>query len=502
MNENHDKTRQFIDLAITAGRIRQSPQTGYVHHCHFAKDEGLNDTIPLYENFLFALALLRTRTSDGMAEAKEFLSKLLCFQNMEEGDFKGNFPIYLHEYPQCKDRFTGTSLLLPIFWILKNFGVVLGNDLKQRLIKATEAILSHALRMHKVKPAPFMMALKMAAACKGLGELWQDSSLQKEGEDMLAALKDETEAVDFGSWFSPVQLGETLTCLQMAYSQISQSPWKNFLTIAAEYWHQYVCCYIGPAVKVGQWGDEPQTTMLDFYESLFFETYPYRAFVNQVIHLQSALVQPTTDILPKMSYPFIKEGKVADFKWRIVQEEGFGYSAIQKSVLPNPAMEKGFHPFYLSWGDRNRTFSFVYQGGNCTFVDYEVVSDGLDFIFYLSEPVQTDDREKSREITFYCDRHEDLKIMVKEQTATTFQLEDKVTIEDNRMSISLVFRHEDGDGRFLGHIMPVNRLAQLNNKGDQRFTVFDWQVSLRSVRRYTPCRIRAELRFRPKQNTK
>ena len=107
----YDRTRQMVDLAVSAGRKFQSAQTGYVHFCFHKSDELINDTIPLYENFLFALALLRFRTSDSMNEGKKILEQLLSFQ------VDGNFPIYLHEYPRCYDRFQSMSILPVFYWL-------------------------------------------------------------------------------------------------------------------------------------------------------------------------------------------------------------------------------------------------------------------------------------------------------------------------------------------------------------------------------------------------
>ncbi len=52
---------------------------------------------------LFALALLRSRTTENILEAKAIVDNLLHFQ-LKEGPSAGNFPKYLHEYPNCKQR--------------------------------------------------------------------------------------------------------------------------------------------------------------------------------------------------------------------------------------------------------------------------------------------------------------------------------------------------------------------------------------------------------------
>ena len=108
----------MIELALKAGRKRQSAVTGFVH---------LGDTIPIVENVGFALALLSSRTTENFLEGKEILQRLLHFQAES-----GNFPIYLHQYPQCDDYATAGRLIAPFHWILHDFGKMLG-DLKPRL---------------------------------------------------------------------------------------------------------------------------------------------------------------------------------------------------------------------------------------------------------------------------------------------------------------------------------------------------------------------------------
>jgi hypothetical protein len=122
---------KIVDLAVQAGRKRQSPQTGYVHYCYEGVDR--HDTIPILENFFFALALLRTRIAENVLEGKALLEKLLAFQA------EGNFPVYLHEYPHCRDKKMGRRIYPALYWILNDFHSVLG-ELKPRLETVLEKL--------------------------------------------------------------------------------------------------------------------------------------------------------------------------------------------------------------------------------------------------------------------------------------------------------------------------------------------------------------------------
>lgn len=113
---------QSLELALKASRKRQSPLTGFIHFCH-EKTEYQWQVIPIYENFCFALTLLRTRLIDHVLEAKQLLTKLFSFQ------VNGHFPVYLHEYPECRHGRLNDKLYPVIFYILKDFEPVIGDKL-------------------------------------------------------------------------------------------------------------------------------------------------------------------------------------------------------------------------------------------------------------------------------------------------------------------------------------------------------------------------------------
>ena len=100
-----------VELALRAGRLRQSSKTGFIH-------EG--DVIPLLDNYAFALSLLRSRQVDFVLEAKALLEKLLPF----------GLSIHLHEFPKESDSYLGRKLYPYLFWILREFSTVLGDDLR------------------------------------------------------------------------------------------------------------------------------------------------------------------------------------------------------------------------------------------------------------------------------------------------------------------------------------------------------------------------------------
>jgi hypothetical protein len=115
-----------VELALKAGRKRQSEMTRFVHYCSEYPEKS-SETIPTYENFCFALALLRSRIAENILEAKALLEKLLAFQVNSE------FPVYLHEYPLCRYAGLKSKLYPVIFFILRDFHSVLGEKLREQL---------------------------------------------------------------------------------------------------------------------------------------------------------------------------------------------------------------------------------------------------------------------------------------------------------------------------------------------------------------------------------
>jgi hypothetical protein len=115
-----------IELALKAGRLLQSPVTHFIHYSN-ENPEHAWETIPMYENFCFALSLFRTKIAENILEGKALLEKLFAFQTAE------GFPIYLHEYPVCKSRKLGQKLSVVSYFLLRDFAAVLGEGLRAKL---------------------------------------------------------------------------------------------------------------------------------------------------------------------------------------------------------------------------------------------------------------------------------------------------------------------------------------------------------------------------------
>jgi hypothetical protein len=154
---NEEIHHKLNELSIKSGRLLQSKETRMLHYHYGKKEQEVDQTIPFYENLLFALALCRTKTVDGVQEAKALLEKLLAYQGGS-----GLFPVYLHEFPYYHDLYIGAHLL-PCFYYLDHFfHPVLGIDLKKpiaRLAEATQSIVDEMPLPLKAKAMGALIAL-------------------------------------------------------------------------------------------------------------------------------------------------------------------------------------------------------------------------------------------------------------------------------------------------------------------------------------------------------
>lgn len=499
MSENKsDLMRKLIDMAVSAGRKRQSPQTGFLHHLYDSQNDEPHLAIPMIENVLFALALFRSRTVENMEEGKALLERLLYFQNACKEPRLGNFPVYLHEFPDCRDRYLGVHLLIPFYWITAHFHHILGNGLKKRFEECVRSLLQYSLAAEADMPAA--LSLKMGASAKAFGELWGDEALAARGAQSLHNL---SENLDSFPWKTPAQLANLLPALELIARDDSR--WDAIRAWMEATWHRKLLAYVGPAWSEWQEGSQPQASLYDLYMGYLSGTFPARAFGNQmgdqIFHLQAVLIQPTDEKLPSVIYPRLLPG--------CLQQETFALAAIDQESEWPPAAARSFHRLHLSWGDLSSDPSadlmktpkllhtLVCQGGNVVqsrfSQTHQTAQTVCTQIYTLGTPPPDGEREKCREVAFYLNLEAARQLLVGDLAATTFRLGDAILIRSKELSIKLSFQLLEGMGDFVGHIMRGNRPAQLALKGANRYHAYDWQIFLRTLRRSELCRIQASI---------
>lgn len=486
---NGNVGRQLNEMALTSGRKRQSKQTGFVHLFYHETEEEIHQTIPLAENVYFILALLRTKISENIAEGKELLDRLLYFQNAE-----GNFPVYVHEFPKCNDRFQGRHLLPALYYIMEEFKTVLGADLKLRLQSSVGKLLKFILQTFEEKPSSYMIGVKIAALTKVWGQYFNDIHLEEKGEALLKHYREEGMQL---AWFIPTALADLCSSLQLVYLHIQTSPWKDFWQHLKQTWHQPTASYIGPALRQYQQDDQPQPTFYDLYLGYFTRTFSERVLDEASYHLQAVLIRPTEELMLPLELPFKIEGVIHGSSWCIHQQTHYAFSLMDKKALQNPAHENAFHPLYLIWGRQEKVHSFVCQGGNFTDFSFHVLDNHIELEVLLSPDFEVQDREKSRELSFFFNAEPDLQMTIHEQKASTFDLKEEFKLVTQDVHLFLTVMHSEGEGQFLGHLVRGNRPSQIHAKGIHRFKSFDWHVFFRTLRRSSTCKLRAVLGIHP-----
>jgi hypothetical protein len=486
--------KQAIEFALTCGRSWQSPQTGFIQYCYYALDEVNQDTIPIVENFLFALALLRSKTADNIQEAKLLIDKLLHFQSQHDPITAGNFPIYLHEFPACKDRYLGAQILPIFYWIIQQFHTVLGQELSQRLEKASKALMAQLLKSAEERALSYSIAIRIGASAKVFGTLYHHQEWKEEGDRTLDSLHQQSIEEKHLHWGDPIVLGDLLVALQMLYPTISNSPWKDLWDYLQQTWHRHAYGYVGIPIKVWQKGKEPQVTLYDFFMGTAFGHHCYRLFTSHPIQLHAALIQPSEDHISEIEYPLSQRYPISNGGYcDVVQHRDYGLTAMYLPALLEE--NKGSHHLRCVWGDINTTHTLVCQGHEGKF-EYKLVPGGIDLFFHLDASLDSaSEKEKSREVALYLDYQEGLELTVNSSAATTFKLDQPIAFADQKIKAQATFRLLKGEGSFFGHLMRGNRPSQIALKGEGRFQAYDWQLFLRTVRRKEPCLVSVELRI-------
>lgn len=484
MSNGDEIIRRLTEQALQAGRKRLSQQTGYIHHAYHVSEDEPHYPIPIVENVLYVLALFASKSSENMLEARSRMERLLCFQNLADPFQKGNFPVYLHDYPFCSDAFIGVHLLSPFYWILKSYGTILGNDLKERLERACLLLMEHSLKVLEQKKITDALGMKIAAAAHAFGTLFQQTELCLKGEQTLAFYHRRPYSL---SWFSPSLLAEMCLALQMVYPNLSDSPWRNFWEHLAKTWHLPTCSYSGPGVKELQEGNESQPTLYDFYLGYFSKKFSLRSQKDHVFHLYGVLIQSSADTFPEPNLPLVEQGSNEWLKWLTEEKSLYAASFVQKNEAL-PFIEKEFHPFKVIWGKESE-HSFVCQGGTAQRIECSKTANGFELAFHFDSAFVAEEREKTKEIAFYLDYDDKARLTVDSSPATTFQLGQKVEWSLDSLQFSLTASVAKGEGNFFGHIMRGNRPSQLSLKGSQRFNSYDWIVFLRTLSRSDQCQI-------------
>lgn len=406
-------------------------------------DSGLiakNEKIALYDNFLFCLALFRSKTHENVLEAKQLLARLLYFQqSFPEVAYVGNFPLYISDFPHCSDHLQAIRCLVVLTYISKEFASILGAELKERLEHAMEKLKSFIASID----VKFPFWAKCMLASLGIGQM-----------------PDLADTTDLRTWGDPAALAELIVAYQLAPTDA----WKPFWNYLSKVWHAPSKQYVGPAYKLGFQHPHFLVAM-----GLFTGT------VEKVVPLYAALLTSDHQFEPVVP-PATLETKNDRFSWHVSQFEDFAVSTLLGRQTPE--LMPGFFSYYLVTGPHSLAIQAPvgYSPAECQ--------------FEIDPAIFNEDKERARALVISFNDLPHNCVLVSGQKATCFQLTDPLEVTIGKKTFSLTFTKLSGDGEFVGHIARGNR----SGHNQDRFTATDIQIFLRALRGTTPTTLQCTLR--------
>lgn len=398
------------------------PETGFVHYMYHKTGEAAYFTIPHYENLCWALSNFMTRTKEGVEEGKRLLTHLLAYQSPE-----GEFPTYLHEFPEVHDHFLGAYLFHPLYLIRKEFSHVMGKELSQKLEKTLTLLTDALLRRFQERNPQGHIRVKVGSALLAMG--------RSEGKEILATV--------------PLLIP---TSFHIADRELARDLGAVDLPLWPEvFWHSRLQTYAGPAYKERQEGDRPEITLLDLMMGAESE----RELTPH--HLAYALVR---------SQPIPAREKSQG----VHIGETYGWAALPQAT-EEEGFEPGFHLFRLITEGEGKVDTLAIPGGRYQKVDFVTHENGASLFFHFKPDFDSDSFQKSREIALY------FNLGVKLQ-GSVFRLNEPLTLKFKTIDVTLEFRLKAGEGTFIGQRARGNRPSQLLKEG-----VYDEVLYLRTLRR-------------------
>lgn len=481
-----DLVREFNSLALEWCRRRVSPQTGYLHYCYHPEEVSRHDTIPVLENVCYAYALLKSRTAENIVEAKRLIQALLPFQSNQGSNDKGNFPIYIHEYPACKDRFLAYDILPFFYRILSEYSLVIGSDLLEKLKVSTKSLIYSCEEVYDETKTSYVASVKLGASLMAFAKFFHEGEYEKRGKVILQ------RALDMGAtkeWYSVSDLGNIIMSLQLVYPSIACSPWRAFWDHLTRTYHTELATYTGPSLEEFWWKGESQVSLYHYMMANYNHKIPKALLNEDAFAICACAVQKCEDVLLKKQYPIQLKESSKELVWKSFQEQDLTATLFDHSLDKTESRWKGATPCKLLWKALSGYGSLVVQGGNYQTLVGCLTSSSISLEYVLSEEYDIEDREKRREVVLALDRAPHHIVTVNGQPATTFVFGDIITIRSGAFCFEVVFHFRGGKGEFMGHIMPGNRASQMASKYENRFEAYDRLFFLRTLRRESDCRI-------------
>lgn len=411
-------------MALTYARSRQSSHTQWIHLSHQSLDSW--ETVPVFENLCFVIALFRSHVVANTLEGRELLEKILAFQ-IPSGKHQGLFPRYLHEYPHVSRKGYLIFIVLALIILQWQHRQLLQLELQQALSRALDT---------------FMEALQK--------QTWMDSlSL------LLRALRgEEIEKQSFLN-LRPTSVRECIYLLhltQILFLQKHPATTEMFHHLTS-YWSKELHAYIGPLEKEWYKSSEEPISLFHFFMRQITDS--ELKMSPGLVHLHATLLYFKEDLptpiqtLPK-PHPHWKIEKSDNLLWQIC------------TTLPEQSCP-GFHLFRILWKDEIIYTALCQQ---LLRMNYEKV-DAVESLFTFEEIPE-------HGVEIYFRKTKQTRIYSRGKRATCFSAGEWITIDTGNRKLCLQFASVNGASS-VATLSMHHRPAQLQPDP----TNVDWRLSIR-----------------------
>jgi hypothetical protein len=409
-----DTRRKIVDMMLAVAKRRSSPQTGFVHLYYDNPHCSQQDTVPVIENMYYALGLFHSRMSDAILEARALIEKILPFE------VDGNFPIYLHEYPKCKDRSTSIQLLAVIHYLLKDYRSVVGDGLYTKLKELSQRIICHAKQVHEIKKLPFAPLVRFKAFTNEL-EKMEPRSAAEWGEYLLAL-------------------------------DICRPCWQaEELARAFRSYNALCMVFIDKDTPIYQDGFLPKPSFMDVFIALQTGRFSKMLQGDDRLVFLSCLAHPISGL----DIASLSDARQVVSLW-------------QKDTR---------QPLNVYWPEKTGLRSLCLETKGAVTVISEESSRIQLTVRY---PQDLPEEEINAEIAFYIDNSDKTSFLVEQRPSSTFTLEEVLQVHTQSKAIKISFTKIEGNGRFFGHLSQSNRPYQSRK---DLFQAYDWKLGLRTIAR-------------------
>ncbi len=488
-----DRVRGWVKLALEMTRKLQSNRTGLIHGSFEPQDEA-RVTVPIPDNFAFVLLLFRSRQTEHIQEARTLLQRLLNWQSPATDRQGGNFPLYLHDIPAAYDRYLPAFLLPILFRIASEYDAVLGADLRTQLQQSCAKLLDYSVHLiqERLDFLPLVVKVKLASGLLAFGRLWQGLEWQEVGVEVLK----EVYTIDIHKeWVSPYLLGELFNGLSIVYQQLDLVPWPGLQKLVLATWHRESSNYCGPGFSLCQQYSEPQVLHYHLYWAL-----------NDAQISQRLLIQhPAFYLSIAQIYPWLNMGQIQsqensglyrledqERSWMCGKDEKWAWSYISGPTPDDPAKVQNYHPLRLVFGTPQFAHTFACQLPEGATIQWQKEGNAFIAEVVFNNDFIEGDKESGREVIFAWDRREQAKVTVEGAPVSLFFLEQKPLLTFPEGEIQFAFESE-GEGAFVGNIIPGNRWSQRALKSDRRYELYDTLLFLRTLHRTKAAKIKIRI---------